>query len=172
DRVQPGLKVRVTVDAFPDRSHIGTVKSVAVLPERSYYSDTQKYKTIITVDEDVYQLKPGMTAVCEVNVDYLPSVNAVPLQAVVQRGGQNWLYVRQAAGDVQRRKVTLGPSNDQYVAVNEGVESGELVVLNPAALIDDSEELRDVAPPKATAVASKAAAETLVATSDESAAIN
>ena len=140
DRVQPGLKVNVTVDAFAERSYTGTVKSVAVLPERSYYSDAQKYKTIITIDEDVYQLKPGMTSVCEVKVDYLPKVNAVPVQAIVQRAGQNWLYVKRN-DQIECRPVALGLSNDQYVIVTEGVDVGELVVLNPSGLIDDSQPM-------------------------------
>ncbi len=165
DRIQPGLKVNVTVDAFADRSYTGTVKSVAVLPERSYYSDTQKYKTVITIDEDVYQLKPGMTAVSEVKVDYLPNVNAVPIQAVVQRAGQNWLYVTQG-NQVERRRVALGISNDQYVVVNKGVETGELVVLNPASLIDESDAGDD------SPISEDDALETLVASTDEPAAIN
>lgn len=139
DRIQPGLKVNVTVDAFADRSYTGTVKSVAVLPERSYYSDAQKYKTVITIDEDVYQIKPGMTAVSEVKVDYLPNVNAVPIQAIVQRSGQNWLYVKQQ-DKVERRKVALGMSNDQYVIVTDGVDVGELVVLNPNGLLDEAKD--------------------------------
>lgn len=137
DRIQPGLKVAVSVDAFADRSYTGTVKSVAVLPERSYYSDTQKYKTIISIDEDVYQLKPGMTAVTEVKVDYLDDVNAVPIQAIVQRGGQNWLYVKNN-DRVDRREVSLGLSNDQYVVVTDGIDVGDLVVLNPDNLIEES----------------------------------
>ena len=59
DRVRPGLKVDVTIDALPDRTYTGTVKSVAVLPEHSYYSDTKTYRSIVTIDEEVYQIKPG-----------------------------------------------------------------------------------------------------------------
>ncbi len=139
DRVQPGQKVDVTVDAFPDRRYEGTVKSVAVLPERSYYSDTKTYKTIITIEEEVYQLKPGMTAVCEIKVDYIPNVLTVPIQAVVQRAGQNWVYVRSGAR-VQRRQVELGASNDQHVIVTDGLRTGDLVVLNPGSLLGDSRE--------------------------------
>ncbi len=139
DRIQTDMKVNVTVDAFPDRSYTGTVKSVAVLPESSYYSDTKTYKTLITIDEDVYQLKPGMTAVCEVNVDYLPQVNAVPIQSIVQRAGNNWIYV-QNGNSVEKRPVSVGASNDQFVVISEGVEVGDLVILNPGTLQDDSSE--------------------------------
>ncbi len=167
DRVQPGLKVNVTVDAFADRSYAGTVKSVAVLPERSYYSDAQKYKTVITIDEDVYQLKPGMTSVCEVKVDYLPNVNAVPIQAIVQRSGKNWLYVKRN-DKIECRPVALGLSNDQYVIVTEGVDVGELVVLNPNGLIDDNQPTEPIEAPLGDE-----STKTLVAsTEDDSNAIN
>lgn len=136
DRIQPGLEVDISVDAFPDRRYVGKVKSVAVLPENSRYSDTKVYKTLITIDEDVYQLKPGMTAVCEVKIDYLPEVNAIPVQAIVQRGGNNWVYV-QESGRIEKRPVTIGLSNDQYVVVNDGVSVGDLVVLTPSAVMDD-----------------------------------
>ncbi len=139
DRIQPDLKVTISVDAFPDRSYTGTVESVAVLPERNYYSDTKSYQTIITIDEDVYQLKPGMTAVCEIHIEYIPNVNAVPIQAVVQRQGKNWLYV-QENGDIRRRPVSLGVSNDQYIAVTEGIDVGDVVILNPDSLVDATEE--------------------------------
>ncbi len=164
DRIQPGLKVNVTVDAFADSSYTGTVKSVAVLPERSYYSDAQKYKTVITIDEEVYQLKPGMTAVSEVKIDYLPGVNAIPIQAVVQRAGQNWLYVK-GQDKVERRKVALGMSNDQYVIVTEGVSVGEKVVLNPNGLIDNNKENQ----PAEEEAESDQPAATLVATTEDSA---
>lgn len=139
DRVQQGLRVAITVDAFPDRTYTGSVKSVAVLPERNYYSDTKTYKTVVTIDEEVYQIKPGMTAVCEIKVDHLPQVNAVPIQAVVQRSGDNWLYVKDGS-QVERRKVDVGASNDQYVVITDGVDIGDLVVLNPGAVHDDSKE--------------------------------
>lgn len=139
DRIQTGLEVHVTVDAFPDRKYKGVVKSVAVLPERSYYSDTKTYKTLVTIEEDVYQLKPGMTAICEINVDHFSEVNAVPIQAVVQREGDNWIYVKDG-NQVERRKVAVGPSNDQYVVISEGVQLGDLVVLNPASVLEESSD--------------------------------
>ncbi|MCA9190626.1 MAG: efflux RND transporter periplasmic adaptor subunit [Planctomycetales bacterium] len=135
DRVQPGLKATITVDAFADRSYTGTIKSVAVLPERNYYTDTKTYATVVTIDDEVYQLKPGMTAVCEVHVDYIPDVHAVPVQAIVQREGQTWLYIEKEGSPV-RQEVTLGASNDQYVAVTEGIHEGDNVILTPGTLLE------------------------------------
>ena len=139
DRVQKGLRVKVRVDAVPDRVFMGTVESVAVLPEQSYYSDTKAYETVITLDEEVYSLKPGMTAVCEIEIDNLVEVNAIPLQAVVQRDGENWVYIKNG-GSISRRRVDVGMSNDQFVSINDGLAPGDTVVLNPNSVVGDTEE--------------------------------
>lgn len=139
DRIKVGQKASITIDAFAERKYTGSVRSVAVLPEQNSYfgSDTKVYNTVITIDEEVAQLKPGMTAVAEVHVDYLEGVNAVPVQAIVQRDGRNWLYV-QDGSSVEQRDITLGPSNELFVSVTEGVEVGESIVLNPSELLDAS----------------------------------
>ncbi len=138
DQVRPGLKSVIRVDAFSDRSYQGTVKSVAVLPDQGGWmsSDTKVYKTTVTIDEDVTQLKPGMTAVVEIDIERLRDVISVPIQAIVQRGSKNWCYVN-VAGDVQKREVTLGKTNDKFVEIKEGLVEGDVVVLNPMNLVDE-----------------------------------
>ncbi len=168
DRIQPGLEVMVTVDAFPDRQYRGTVKSVAVLPERSYYSDTKSYKTSVTIDEEVYQLKPGMTAICEINVNRYSDVNAIPIQAVVQRQGANWVYVEQD-GQLEKRQVSVGPSNDQYVVIDQGIQAGEFVVLNPGSIQSEPSSAPE---PEIESLGDTQQAENLVATTEQPSAIN
>ncbi len=140
DRVRVGQEATISIDAFADRRYKGKVKSVAVLPEQNYYygSDTKVYRALVTIEEDVAQLKPGMTAVAEIHVDLLENVNAVPVQAIVQRDGKNWLYVEDGQS-VLHRDITLGPSNDLYVSVSAGIQPGERVVLNPTELIETSD---------------------------------
>ena len=138
DQVHPGLKAIIRVDAFPDRSYQGSVKSVAVLPDQGGWlsSDTKVYKTIVTINEQVTQLKPGMTAVVEVDIEKLTNVLSVPIQAIIQRGRENWCYV-QADSGVQKRVVTLGKTNDKFVEVKQGLEEYDVVVLNPMSLVDE-----------------------------------
>lgn len=159
DRIKVGQKASITIDAFAEREYTGSIKSVAVLPEQNSYfgSDTKVYNTVITIDETVAQLKPGMTAVAEVHIDFLSNVNAVPVQAIVQRDGKNWLYV-QDGSSVEQRDITLGPSNDLFVSVTEGIEVGERIVLNPNELMESSPASQEESPPQSTALEHKAAA--------------
>jgi HlyD family secretion protein len=140
DQVKPGLSVGVRVDAFPDRLHPGTVKSVAVLPDQGGYfgSDTKVYQTIITIDEPVERLKPGMTAVAEIHVDRLENVLAVPVQAIVQVGKESACYVAEKDAMPQRRVVKLGRTNDKLVQILDGVGPGQRVVLNPMAIAEEA----------------------------------
>ena len=66
----------------------------------------------------------------------------------MQRSGKNWIYVKQGDG-VLRRNVKVGASNDKYVVVERGIDSGELIVLNPGSIREDAaqEEMDQVDPP-------------------------
>jgi HlyD family secretion protein len=139
DQVKPGLRAVIRVDAFAERTYNGSVKSVAVLPDQGggwLGSDTKVYKTIVTIDEDVTQLKPGMTAVVEIDIEQLANVISVPIQAVVQRADKNWCYVR-VDDQVVKREIVLGKTNDKFVEVKEGLAEGDAVVLNPTSLVEE-----------------------------------
>jgi HlyD family secretion protein len=140
DQVKPGLRAVVRVDAFTDRTYNGTVKTVAVLPDQGGWlaSDTKVYKTIVTIDEEVTQLKPGMTAVVEIDIEQLADVISVPIQAIVQRVDKNWCYVR-VGSELDKREVTLGKTNDKFVEIKQGLLEGDVVVLNPMSLVEEQD---------------------------------
>ncbi len=138
DRVKSGMQATVRLDAFPNRTYEGTVKSVAVLPDPGgwFSSDTKVYNTIVTIDQEVDQIKPGMTAVVEMHIDYLRDVLCVPVQAVVQRGSDTWCYLM-VNGTPEQRPVVVGKTNDQLVEICEGLVEGNEVVLNPSAILTE-----------------------------------
>lgn len=140
DQIKPDLPATIRVDAFPDKSYRGTVKSVAVLPDQGSWmsSDTKVYETIVTIDEDVERLKPGMTAVVDIHVALLRDVLSVPVQAIDQIKNDCWCYV-EADGGLERRLVTLGSTNEKFVEVRTGLAAGDRVVLNPMAILGDRE---------------------------------
>ncbi len=147
DRVRSGQTVRVTVDAFPNVSYQGTVKSVAVLPEQNSWSgnDTKVYQTIVTINDKVEGLKPGMTAVSEILVDSVPNTVSVPLPAVVEHNEKKYVVVRDNDRLIPKA-VELGPSNDTRVSIQNGLSEGEIFAINAQDLMDslftdDSDEV-------------------------------
>jgi HlyD family secretion protein len=137
DQVRIGQEVRVTIDAFPSASYKGTVKSVAVLPEQNSWSgnDTKVYETIVTIDEKVEHLKPGMTAVAEILVDSISDVVTVPLHAVVQHDDQTYVLVRENEG-LEPRPVDLGRASETRVSIHRGLLEGESIAINPQEFVD------------------------------------
>jgi RND family efflux transporter MFP subunit len=144
DQIKTGLPATIRLDAFSDRAYSGTVKSVAVLPDQGgwYGSDTKVYETIVTIDEDVEQLKPGMTAVVEIHVDELMDVLALPVQAIVQRKRDTWAYVNDN-GNIEKRFLTLGKTNTKFVEIRQGLSENDQVVLNPMAIFEERDEQAD-----------------------------
>ena len=141
DQVEQGQEVDVRVDAFADRVYRGVVESVAVVPAYRGWSggNVKTYETVIRIDQEVKQLKPGMTAVVDIKVQQLEDVIAVPVQAVVQRKHKSWVYVSTTRG-VEQRMIELGPTNDKFVQVVSGLEEGDDVILNPMAILGSEDE--------------------------------
>jgi HlyD family secretion protein len=70
-------------------------------------------------------------------------VLCVPVQAILEYGGKDHVAVRTPTGGYERRVVSLGISNDKLVEVSKGLKTGDLVALNPVALMSE-EEKRDL----------------------------
>ena len=83
-------------------------------------------------------LKPGMSASVEVFLARHNNVLTIPVAAVVEQEGQFFCWVK-TAESMQRRRLDLGDSNDQFIVVNGGVKEGDEVVLNPRAVIQDAQ---------------------------------
>jgi HlyD family secretion protein len=141
NEVKVGMSATIRVDGVPEGVYRGTVSSVSVMPDAGniFDSDTKVYETVVSIDRKVTRLKPGMTAVVEIHADQLKDVLAVPVQAVVEIDGDNWCYIS-ANGDIERRLVTLGRTNERYVEIRDGLSQGETVVLNTASIPDDQRD--------------------------------
>ena len=142
DRITPGLRARIKVDAFADQTLPGSVVDIAPLPDPNNFfsSDVKVYTTHITIEKGLAGLKPGMTAQVEILVNELTNVLSVPVQAVLQYKNKDHIAVKKADGSFDFRDVKLGTSNDKLVEVKEGVKPNDQVALNPISLMNEEEK--------------------------------
>lgn len=142
DRVTPGLRGRIKVDAFPDETLTGVVAEIKPLPDPSswFSSDIKVYTSLITIEKVPNGVRPGMNAQVEILVTQLDNVLAVPVQAVLAYKGKDHIAVRGPEGKFEVRDATLGISNDKLVEVKTGLKAGDLVALNPASLMSEEEK--------------------------------
>jgi len=141
DKVRPGQKAMIVMDAFPDKTFSGEVIKVAPLPDQqdNFLSpDLKVYKTQVNIDGTYDFLKPGMSAKVEILVERLDDVIIVPVQVVANRGGKKVCYVLGSGS--QEREVKTGSFNDTFVQIIEGLEPGEKVLLSPPRITASGDE--------------------------------
>ncbi len=127
---------------------------VAPLPDPTNFrsSGIKVYTTKVKIDQPLPGLRPGMTAQVEILVSELDNVLSVPVEAVVHYDDKDHVAVKKPGGGFEWREVTLGLSNEQSVEVKQGIQSGELVVTQPLALMSDEQKRtirRSPSPPAA-----------------------
>jgi RND family efflux transporter MFP subunit len=148
ERVRRDQRVDISIDALPQLSLHGTVASINNQPEPAsrYSSNIKEYGVWIDIDEQVENLKPGMTAEVEILVNRLNGVLTIPVQCVTQRGEKAFCYVAGEA-DVERRPVVLGASNDVLIEIKDGVSEGDRVILNPRSAVPEARDEELTSPP-------------------------
>jgi len=153
DRVAPGQKVRVTVDAFADLVLTGVVDTVAPLPDpRSAGqapAEPKVFTTLITLDKVTSGLRPGMTAQAEFLVKEFDKLLTVPTSAVLHFDGKDQVAIKKPEGGFEWRQVTLGLANEELSEVKEGIKSGDIVIETPLKLMSAQERFEKFGqPPK------------------------
>jgi RND family efflux transporter MFP subunit len=138
-RVRVGQPARIRVESLPDRFLNGTVKTIATMADQQSWMSTgvQVYTVMVSVDEQVEGLKPGMTSEVQILADKLSDVLAVPVQAVVERGGRSFVFAHRNNQFVPL-PITLGVSNDKFIVVDSGINAGDKLVQNVASTIPEA----------------------------------
>jgi HlyD family secretion protein len=152
-KISPNMKAIIRVDAFADQILHGTVLDVAPLPNMSSTASEKVYTTHIRIDKPVASLRPGMTAQVEILVNELGNVLSVPVQAILRFDDKDHVAVKKAGDGFEWRDVTLGISNDESVQVTDGLQDGEVVILNPSSLLSEAEKRAKFSTPTKPAAA-------------------
>jgi HlyD family secretion protein len=136
---------QVRVDAFSNRVLTGHIKTIdTVASQQDFFSsDVKNYKTMVSVDQSLDGLKPGMSAEVTIYADESPApVIVVPVQAVVgsiSSGAMRKCFVLRPDRQPEMRDIVVGMCNERLVEVKSGLKEGEEVIQNPTPLIKDSE---------------------------------
>jgi HlyD family secretion protein len=128
--VRPGMRVRVKIEAFPNRVIEGHIDSVTQIPDQQWFSDVRYFYGKVKLHNVPRGLKPGMSAEVEIVTANRPDVLVIPTEAVTVEGGHDVCYVARD-DSLERREVKLGEGTRDYLEVTEGLNEGETVVLDP-----------------------------------------
>jgi membrane fusion protein (multidrug efflux system) len=131
-RVELGSPVAVVARSLPGREISGRVAFVSPRVE----SATRTLKLEAEVPNAERLLRPGQFVDVQIELERRPEAVVVPEEAVVPRGGENFVFVV-ADGTAELRQVTLGERAPGRVEVASGLEAGERVVVAGQQKIQD-----------------------------------
>ncbi|MCA8985450.1 MAG: efflux RND transporter periplasmic adaptor subunit [Planctomycetaceae bacterium] len=140
-RVKQGQTVFVRLDAQPGEVFNGVVSEISSVPLSGSWPnyDVKEYQVAINLidgPEKISKLRAGNSADFEIVVNDRDDVLLTPVQSVVQVGRQFYVWIVQGQR-VARRQVTIGLSNETDIEILDGLDVGELVVMNPRSQFGD-----------------------------------
>ncbi len=127
-QITPGLAVRVTADALPQRTFKGKVARIA--PQASVVQNVTQYEVIVEIENPDQALRLGMSLDAEFIITERQGVLLVPAEAV--RGQDAKVLVLMENGKLTPVVVEVGATDGRQVEITRGVEQGQTVYLGPS----------------------------------------
>ena len=110
--IQIGQKAKIAIDALPGKSFMGKVTEIGNSPiqatgqQSSQSTQATNFKVVVTLDDEVHEVRPGFTCTAEITTAVRDSVLSVPIQALAVREliyDEKGEIVRQKKEDRPRR---------------------------------------------------------------------
>jgi HlyD family secretion protein len=130
--VQEGIPVKVTLDALPGQTFEGVVTRVAPAAESQQGVVTYPISIQVEVPAEL-QLREGLTTVASIVLNEEKNVLLVPQQALYGTFDQPVVQVMTVSG-IEERQVSLGNTDGFWVAVSEGLQEGDRIVMESSAV--------------------------------------
>ena len=124
-RIRPGLAVTVRADAVPAKTFEGRITAISPLVTAA----TRTADARIEIANAGHLLRPGMVATVDVLVARRVDAIVVPVDAVLQRGDGEIVFLI-ADGVAREQRVQTGISNGTVVEILQGLRAGETVAIS------------------------------------------
>ncbi len=129
-KVMNGQRVEIRPDAYSDSAYTGKVEAIANLAQNLDYKTKIKiFPVQIAIEGQSKTLLPGLTVSCKIIVSEIPDVLFIPLEALFNEQGIDYVYVKSGSG-FKRRDIKTGAINADYAVVEEGLAENDLIALS------------------------------------------
>lgn len=134
--VAVGQKVKVTGDAIDKGTEIsGAVTGISPVATTAMTANGNEtvIEVIISVDETKDALKPGLNVTCEIATVDRSGVLLVPMEAIKPDKDDNLtvFVIDTETYRIEQRRIETGINSDMSVEILDGLEEGDLVVIDP-----------------------------------------
>jgi len=125
-------KTMVKIDAFPDRLLTGIIDFVAYKADPA----TKTFPVKILVDNPGHDIRPGMIARAAFLRRVIPDALAIPLFALVDKGGERIVFVEKD-GVAHARTVSIGVIEEDRVQITNGLEAGDRLIVKGQTEVEE-----------------------------------
>jgi hypothetical protein len=129
-KIKVGDRVRVTFDALEGVIINAKINSIARVGEDHKDFDMKVFKVLIHLDESNDGLKPAMSSNNEIILANKEEALFVPLKAVIRENGEDFVFLSNH-GEKVKTLITTGFENEEFVLIENGLQEGDKVILNP-----------------------------------------
>lgn len=129
--IRDGMAAKIKVAAAPN-DMVGVVTKVNKYAEPGswFSSSVKEYATFVQIKNPPEIIRTGMTAEVRIFVEQQDNALQVPVKAIYESQNRHFVLIRN--GDSwETRQIEIGATNEQFITIEDGLEEGELVVLNP-----------------------------------------
>ncbi|MDX1978719.1 MAG: HlyD family efflux transporter periplasmic adaptor subunit [Bryobacteraceae bacterium] len=124
--IRIGQKAMIGLDAFPGLKLTGKVYSIGALAVGGWRSN-QYIRTVpvkLDIDGADARVIPDLSSFADIVVEEKPDSTLIPLGAIREERGKNYVFVKQGEQFV-KREVTLGSKNYLHAVALSGVKAGD-----------------------------------------------
>jgi len=125
--IKSGQKVKIGIDAFPDKELAGEVVSVANMGQLMPNSDAKVFEIKIKVKGSDPELRPAMTTSNTIQTNSILDTLFIPIEAVFSNDSLSFVYL--ADGKETKQIIEPGEENENYIIVRQGITEGQQIYL-------------------------------------------
>jgi membrane fusion protein (multidrug efflux system) len=125
DKVYPGQKIMVNVDAYPGNVFDGTIASISPI----ITGESKTFEITAKIPNPDSLLLPGMFARTRIIIFEVDDAMSVPNDALVKTAGGFQVFIVNAQNVVEARDVELGHYATESTEIKSGINPGEIIVV-------------------------------------------
>ena len=135
-KVKKDMKVKIGIDAFPDKLYEGTVTYVANVGEDLNSMQGKAFEVTIQLNSNDSVVRPGMTTSNHIQIFEEEDAVYIPLDAISTQDGVSYVVVKRGMRN-EKQEVKMGRTNDNEVIILDGLNEDDIVYLVPPEGIDE-----------------------------------
>lgn len=136
-RVRLGQAAEVLVSSYPGQRFSGKIGFISPTLDPT----TRTLRVRVELDNEGLTLRPGMYADVRIRLEAASGV-VVPVEALIDTGRHQYVFIAKDAGRFEPRRVQAGPRSGDGVQILTGLSAGERVVTTANFLIDSESRLQ------------------------------